>query len=87
MHFSLSECSFKFTVMFFRPISNAATGQRAKILDTHTIALTPRQYRSHMLLNLGCPPISQIYRIKGKSSHDGKMSHFKSHFITILASF
>ena len=27
----------------------------------YTIALTPRQYRSHMLLNRGCPPMSQIY--------------------------
>jgi len=26
---------------------------------TYTIASTPRQYRSHIVLNLGCPPISQ----------------------------
>ena len=26
--------------------------------DTYTIALTPRQYRSHILLNLGWPPMS-----------------------------
>ncbi len=33
---------------------------------THTMALTPRQYRSHMLLNRGCPPISQIYAKTGQ---------------------
>jgi len=26
--------------------------------DTYTIAFTPRQYLSHMLLNRGCPPMS-----------------------------
>lgn len=28
---------------------------------TYTIALTPLQYRSHMLRNRGCPPMSQIF--------------------------
>lgn len=33
-------------------------GDRA-LRDTHTMALTPRQYRSHMLRNRGWPPMSQ----------------------------
>lgn len=28
--------------------------------SAYTMALTPRQYRSHMLRNRGCPPMSQI---------------------------
>lgn len=35
---------------------------------THTIALTPRQYLSHMLLNLGCPPMSQICKARRKTT-------------------
>jgi hypothetical protein len=29
---------------------------------TYTMALTPLQYRSHMLRNRGCPPMSQIFK-------------------------
>jgi len=29
--------------------------------STYTMALTPRQYRSHILLNLGCPPMSHTF--------------------------
>lgn len=37
-------------------------GYEGRTSGTHTMAFTPRQYRSHMLLNLGCPPISQIWK-------------------------
>lgn len=30
------------------------------LINTYTIALTPRQYLSHIDLNRGCPPISHI---------------------------
>lgn len=56
--FSMSTWSPRGCFLSFPPIHFGS-----QTLDTHTIALTPRQYRSHMLRNLGCPPISQIYTI------------------------
>jgi len=35
----------------------------AHTIQTHTIAFTPRQYLSHIDLNLGCPPRSQLREI------------------------
>lgn len=45
------------------PLAGLSVGVWVKGLlaprDTHTMALTPRQYRSHMLRNRGWPPMSQ----------------------------
>lgn len=44
------------------PGDSMISWQRQAVLvgGTYTIAFTPRQYRSHMDLNLGCPPKSQL---------------------------
>jgi len=37
--------------------------------DTHTIAFTPRQYRSHIDRNLGWPPMSQSWKGSSDAIH------------------
>lgn len=48
--------------------------------DTHTMALTPRQYRSHMLRNRGWPPMSQSC-----DSEKAALPHHPAHYPTVLS--
>lgn len=41
------------------PPSWPSSALARRLADTHTMALTPRQYRSHMLRKRGWPPMSQ----------------------------
>jgi len=56
-----------------------------EIEKTYTIAFTPLQYRSHILRNLGCPPMSHNYNTrflpgnKKLSIQDIKVNHKPEH--------